>query len=80
MADLGERRSARAAMDDFIRNLADGQFAIITRRIRRHFLGEYLHHAQQATGAIDITVGELMDPARADAWLCRCGQREDPHP
>ncbi len=56
-------------MDDFIRNLADGHFAIITRRIRRHFLSEYLHHAQQAIGAIDITVGELMDPARADAWL-----------
>jgi hypothetical protein len=70
MGDLGERRSARSAVDDFIRHLADGQFAIITRRIRRHFLSEYLHHAQQAAGATDITVGELMNPARANAWLC----------
>ena len=69
MADLGERRSAHGAIDDFIRHLADGQFAILTRRIRRHFLSEYLHHAQQAVGATDITVGELMSPARADAWL-----------
>ncbi len=69
MADPEERRSARGAIDDFIRHLADGQFAIITRRIRRHFLSEYLQHAQQAVGAIDISVGELMNPARADAWL-----------
>ena len=69
MAEPGERRSARDAVDDFIRHLADGGFAVITRRIRRHFLSEYLHHAQQAADAIDITVGELMDPARADAWL-----------
>ena len=69
MADLGERRSARGAIDDFIRHLADGQFAIITRRIRGHFLSEYLHHAQLAAGDVDITVGELMNPARAAAWL-----------
>ena len=36
---------------------------------RRHFLDEYLQHAQQAAGTIQITVGELMDPARADEWL-----------
>ena len=63
------RTSARDAIDDFIRHLADRQFAITTRRIRRHFLDEYLQHAQQAAGAIEITVGELMDPARAEAWL-----------
>src|SRR5208282_5602182 len=65
MADPEERRSARGAIDDFIRHLADGQFAILTRRIRRHFLSEYLHHAQQAAGAVDITVEGLMNPARA---------------
>ena len=69
MAEPGERRSARNAVDDFIRHLAYGEFAVSTRRIRRHFLSEYLHHAQQAADAIDITVGELMDPARAGAWL-----------
>lgn len=62
------RASARAAIDDFIRHLADGQFSATTRRIRRHFLGEYLHHAQQAADT-ELTVGELMEPARADAWL-----------
>jgi hypothetical protein len=65
----GDRRSARDAIADFIRHLADRQFAITTRRIRRHFLDEYLQHAQEAVGTTDIAVGELMDPARADAWL-----------
>jgi hypothetical protein len=63
------RRSAYEALDDFIRHLAERQFAVTTRRIRRHFLDEYLHHAQQAAGAIEITITELLDPARADAWL-----------
>jgi hypothetical protein len=62
-------RSAQGAIDDFIRHLADSQFAVITQRIRRHFLEEYLRHAQQAAGATEIAVGELMDPARAEAWL-----------
>jgi site-specific recombinase XerD len=61
--------SASDAIDDFIRHLADRQFASITRRIRRHFLDEYLQHAQQAAGTIEITVGELMNPAHAGAWL-----------
>jgi integrase len=63
------RRPAQDALEDFTRHLADCQFAIITQRIRRHFLDEYLQHARQAIGAIDIAVGELMDPARAEAWL-----------
>ncbi len=62
--------SARDAVDAFIRHLTGLQFAITTRRIRRHFLNEYLDHAQQAMGAAEVTAGELMDPARADAWLC----------
>ncbi|HEX8006923.1 MAG TPA: hypothetical protein VF482_10910 [Trebonia sp.] len=62
------RTSARAAIDDFIRQLADRQFSVTTRRIRRHFLSEFLHHAQQAADT-ELTVGELMEPARADAWL-----------
>jgi integrase len=64
------RTSAREAVDRFIRHLAHLRFASTTRRIRRHFLNEYLQHAEQAIGSIEITVGELMDPARADAWLC----------
>ena len=63
------RTPASDAVDEFIRHLADRQFAGITRRIRSHFLDEYLQHALQAAGTIEMTVGELMDPARADAWL-----------
>jgi len=62
-------RSASGAIDDFIRHLASRHFAGTTRRIRRHFLEEYLQHAQQAAGTVQTTVGELMEPARADAWL-----------
>ena len=64
MPALDSRTPGRGALDLFIRNLADRQFAVTTRRIRRHYLEEYLHHAQQATGATEITLGELLDPAR----------------
>jgi len=60
---------AGGAVNDFTRDLASRQFSSTTQRIRRHFLDEYLRHAQETTGTIQITVGELMDPARADAWL-----------
>lgn len=60
---------ASVAIEDFIRQLADRQFASSTRRIRRHFLDEYLQHAQQAAGTSQLTAAALMDPARADAWL-----------
>ena len=70
MPALDDRTPARDALDEFIRDLAGRQFTVTTRRIRRHYLDEYLHHAQQATGAIEITLGELLDPPRTDAWLC----------
>jgi hypothetical protein len=69
MGALHTRTPARDALDQFIRHLADRQFAASTRRIRRHFLEEYLRHAQQAGGTTEITIAELLDPARADAWL-----------
>jgi integrase len=69
MPALDGRTPARDALDAFSRHLAHRQFAATTQRIRRHFLDEYLEHAQQAAGTIDITVAELLDPARADAWL-----------
>jgi integrase len=64
-------RPARTAIDGFIRDLADRQLSVTTRRVRRHFLNEYLEHARQTAAGTDadITVGELMDPARAAAWL-----------
>ena len=62
-------RPADKAINDFIRHLASRDFSITTRRIRKHFLDEYLLHVQEAAGAADISVGELMAPARAAAWL-----------
>jgi hypothetical protein len=62
-------RSAREAINDFIRHLAGRQFTGTTRRIRRHYLDEYLQHALEGADTADIAVGELMDPARTDAWL-----------
>jgi hypothetical protein len=69
MPTLNARTTARDAIDDFLRHLADRRLAVTTRRIRGHFLEEYLHHAQEATGSIEVTAAELLDPARADAWL-----------
>jgi integrase len=69
MPALDARTPAGEAVDGFIRHLSDRQFASSTRRIRRHFLEEYLRHAQQAAGSGQLTAGELMDPSRAAAWL-----------
>jgi hypothetical protein len=65
----GTRTSVRDAIDEFIRHLADRQLSVTTRRIRRHFLNEYLRHVQQAADTTEITVEDLMDPARAVAWI-----------
>lgn len=64
---------ARDAIDAFIRHLAEREFAASTRRIRRRFLDEYLHHALRAAETPEMTVGELLDPARTDAWLDDAG-------
>jgi integrase len=69
MPALDARTPAGEAVDGFIRHLSDRQFASSTRRIRRHFLEEYLRHAQQAAGSGQLTAGELMDSSRAAAWL-----------
>ena len=69
MAAWSRGTAAHSAIDSFISDLAARQYAIATQRIRRHFVTEFLHHIQQATGRAEVTVGELTDPARADAWL-----------
>jgi integrase len=69
MPAVDARTPAGEAVDGFIRHLSDRQFASSTRRIRRHFLEEYLRHAQQAAGSGQLTAGELMDSSRAAAWL-----------
>ena len=69
MAGPQTGKPARAAVDDFIGHLIGRRLAVTTWRIRRHFLEEYLHHAQRSAGSTGMTAGELMDPARADGWL-----------
>jgi integrase len=73
---------ARDAIDAFLRHLADRDLSATTRRIRKTYLNEYLHHAQQAAAGADggdesteaaagrpLTAGDLMDGDRAAAWL-----------
>jgi site-specific recombinase XerD len=64
---------ARDAIDAFMSHLADRGLAASTLRIRKHYLSEYLRHAQQAAQADGaegpLTAGDLMDAVRAQAWL-----------
>ncbi len=60
---------ARNAIDDFVSYLASREFSAATQRLRRHYLTEYLRHAQQDAQTSRLTVGEFLDSARADAWL-----------
>jgi hypothetical protein len=68
MAVLRPGLAARDAVDEFLRELARRELAVETRRVRGHFLDEFLHHAEEAAGG-GITAADLLDPARADAWL-----------
>ena len=69
MPAVHSRTRAGEALNAFISHLASHHFAETTQRIRRHFIEEFVEHAQLAAGTARITVGELLDPARADAWL-----------
>jgi hypothetical protein len=73
---------AGQAIEEFGRHLTGRGLSATTRRIRVHFLREYQRHALAAAseaagdgqaapppGAAAMTAGELMDPARAAAWL-----------
>lgn len=74
---------ATEAIEEFGRRLTDRGLSATTRRIRVHFLREYLRHAlaswdaEDAEGprretpvrAEEVTAGELMAPERASAWL-----------
>ncbi len=66
---LHARTPAGEALAAFSRHLASRQFAAVTQRIRRHFLDEFVEHIQQTAGLTRVTARELLDPARADAWL-----------
>ncbi|MBV9794413.1 MAG: hypothetical protein JO016_10785, partial [Actinobacteria bacterium] len=60
---------AQVAVDRFAHDLASRNFSATTCRIRRRYLEEFLAHAQQGAGEAQLTVAELMEPERADAWL-----------
>jgi integrase len=60
---------ARAAIDAFVLDLADRQLSATTRRIRKHYLTEYLSHAQQTADGTDLRARDLLDGERALAWL-----------
>jgi hypothetical protein len=60
---------AQDAIGSFIQSLADRQFAASTRRIRRHFLNEYLRYAMEEAQTASMTVGKLMRTGRAQEWL-----------
>jgi hypothetical protein len=69
---------ARDAVAGFVGHLAAQGMAASTLRTRRHFLEEYLWHARSHRGDPDdpgagpagpLSAGDLMDAARASAWL-----------
>ena len=74
---------ATVAIEEFGRRLADRGLSATTRRIRVHFLREYLRHALSSWDATEadgppreappapgeVTAGKLMTPERASAWL-----------
>ncbi|HEY1674911.1 MAG TPA: hypothetical protein VGG50_19515 [Streptosporangiaceae bacterium] len=65
---------ARGAVFEFARDLGRRGFSATTCRIRRRYLNEYLEHAQEATGNNQLTVGDLMDPERTEAWLAAAAE------
>jgi integrase len=69
MPSIQATAPAQEAIAGFSSHLTRQGFAASTRRIRVHFLEEYVRHVQQAAGTSTITVGQLTDLARAEAWL-----------
>ena len=74
MAVLDADSPARGAVFEFARDLGRRGFSATTCRIRRRYLNEYLEHAQEATGNNQLTVGDLMDPERTEAWLAAAAE------
>ncbi|MFE7752636.1 hypothetical protein [Streptomyces sp. NPDC057428] len=60
---------ALAAIGHFLDALETRGCTYGTQRLRAHFLHEYLEHALPQKRDAPLTVGELMEPARAEAWL-----------
>jgi integrase len=69
MAAISASAPARDAIDAFVQHLADRQLSATTRRIRKHYLTEYLGHAQRAADGTVLRARDLLDGERAQAWL-----------
>jgi site-specific recombinase XerC len=70
MSAISAGAPASAAIDAFLQYLADRQLSATTRRIRKHYLTEYLSHAQRtADGGGVLSARDLLDGTRARAWL-----------
>lgn len=60
---------ASTAISHFLETLGARGYAYETRRLRAHFLNEYLEHALGEQQTTTLPTDELMDLARAEAWL-----------
>ncbi|MFJ4843226.1 hypothetical protein [Streptomyces sp. NPDC088746] len=60
---------ASTAIGHFLEALEARGYAYETRRLRAHFLDEYLEHALGEQRTTALPVDELMDLTRAEAWL-----------
>ncbi|TXS19692.1 MULTISPECIES: hypothetical protein [unclassified Streptomyces] len=67
---------ALAAIGDFLGSLEVRGYVHETRRLRAHFLNEYLEHALGKGQTSALSIDELMDPSRADAWLAAAAAGE----
>jgi site-specific recombinase XerD len=60
----------QTAIADFLTELHERGYAFGTRRLRGHYLTEYLEHALNTEGTpADLSAEDLMELERADAWL-----------
>lgn len=60
---------ASVAISRFLEALKARGYAYETRRLRAHFLNEYLEHALGEQQTTTLPIDELMDLTRAVAWL-----------
>ncbi|MEU5181105.1 hypothetical protein AB0G49_13745 [Streptomyces longwoodensis] len=69
--------TAQAAIADFLNVLQERGYAFTTRRLRGHYLTEFLEHALNTPGTPpDLAAADLMDLERADAWLAAAAAGE----
>lgn len=61
--------AASVAISRFLEALEARGYAHETRRLRAHFLNEYLEHALGEQQTTTLPIDELMDLTRAAAWL-----------